>query len=432
MSRLQCIKVVIAQNKCVVSFIPSVTSHRVIQEWQRDIAKYKAVRHPNIVQLYGVVRCGNVHAAVFHDDLIPLEYFENLYRHSHFATVYIQAYIRIEFEQVRDYFQTVFLHHLSEYECTFLIRRSTSRLCLDIVPSRRLFPGDFIQSSMPTQHGLEPLAGEDSEAVVIDSLTLELYHTMSYRQLSVFRYRSLSPTVTVTLGGVYNWPSDTAFDDVVEIAELPNAKLSSCSRWYVSGNESSFGELTAGGWTRVKSDDIEGRTTAVLFTTWDDKFWFSQANRIFTTLQILSDFQHYVILNHVGFGLTISTSEADAKGFLFLCPWEDFQTGPSSFKWPDCPAYWSLNPSGVEWLGLEDAISLGFPSFSLSTKVFGWSWDASMYVRLRQFHQAKGFDPDSQDVARHLDHPLYQLSGPFARSKSVITRSILSSEMLRS
>ncbi|KAJ6486628.1 hypothetical protein C8R45DRAFT_930264 [Mycena sanguinolenta] len=33
---------------------------------------------------------------------------------------------------------------------------------------------------------------------------------------------------------------------------------------------------------------------------------------------------------------------------------------------------------------------------------------------LHRFHQAKGFDLDSQDVAQHLGYPLYKLSGPFA------------------
>jgi hypothetical protein len=59
---------------------------------------------------------------------------------------------------------------------------------------------------------------------------------------------------------------------------------------------------------------------------------------------------------------------------------------------------------------MEDAISLGFPSISLSMQISAQSWDASVYTGLRQFHQAKGFDPDSQDVARHLGMPLYQLA----------------------
>ncbi|KAJ6512465.1 hypothetical protein C8R45DRAFT_778558, partial [Mycena sanguinolenta] len=90
-------------------------------------------------------------------------------------------------------------------------------------------------------------------------------------------------------------------------------------------------------------------------------------------------------------------------------PMEDFQTGQSSFKWQEHPAYWPLDPSGAEQLTLEDATSLGFASFQLSMELEAFSWDASVYAGIREFHKAKGFDPDSQDVARHLGDKLYQV-----------------------
>ncbi|KAJ6462888.1 hypothetical protein C8R45DRAFT_778284, partial [Mycena sanguinolenta] len=71
--------------------------------------------------------------------------------------------------------------------------------------------------------------------------------------------------------------------------------------------------------------------------------------------------------------------------------------------------YWSLDPSGTDRLSPEEATWLGFPSFRLSTSAPGHYWDASVYEGLRQFHQAKGFDSYSQDVARHLGEPLYQV-----------------------
>jgi hypothetical protein len=96
-------------------------------------------------------------------------------------------------------------------------------------------------------------------------------------------------------------------------------------------------------------------------------------------------------------------------GYLFVCPEEDLQIGTSSFKWPDCPAYWSLDPSGAERFSTEDATTLGFPILQFSIQVRGHSWDASVYAGLHQFYGAKGFDPDSQDVARYLGCPLYYL-----------------------
>jgi hypothetical protein len=98
------------------------------------------------------------------------------------------------------------------------------------------------------------------------------------------------------------------------------------------------------------------------------------------------------------------------SGYLFLCPIKDLQTRPSSFRWPDCPAYWSLDPAGVEHLSTEEVRQLGLPSIEFKILSTGRTWDASVYAGLRQFHQAKGFDPDSQDIARRLGYPLFQLS----------------------
>ncbi|KAJ6512399.1 hypothetical protein C8R45DRAFT_890207 [Mycena sanguinolenta] len=168
------------------------------------------------------------------------------------------------------------------------------------------------------------------------------------------------------------------------------------------------------GFPSLKSNDIVGTELSVEFFSFNCGLWLSQANHIFTALQISSDFQDYVIMDDIHFKLTISTTADMPTGFLFLCPPKQFQSGPSSLKWPECPAYWSLNSSGIERLTPEDAADLGFPSFVLSTEVLVFSWDANVYAGLRGFHLAKGFDPDSQDVARHLGHKLYELSGPFA------------------
>ncbi|KAJ7687121.1 hypothetical protein B0H17DRAFT_984758, partial [Mycena rosella] len=99
-------------------------------------------------------------------------------------------------------------------------------------------------------------------------------------------------------------------------------------------------------------------------------------------------------------------------GYLFLCPRKDLHPDdPICIRLPDCPAYWSLDPTGVERLSAEEATDLGFPSFELTLVGSGDSWDSSVYDGLRQFHEAKGFDPYSQDVARHLGDQLYKLSG---------------------
>jgi hypothetical protein len=112
----------------------------------------------------------------------------------------------------------------------------------------------------------------------------------------------------------------------------------------------------------------------------------------------------------VHFNLEIlGNMEEPPAGFLFLCPPEDFKTSPSSFHWPDSPAFWSLDPSGADRLTLEEATRLGFPTFHCTTELFGQSLDEGVYKGLREFHQGKGFDPYTQDLARDMKYPLYRL-----------------------
>jgi hypothetical protein len=83
---------------------------------------------------------------------------------------------------------------------------------------------------------------------------------------------------------------------------------------------------------------------------------------------------------------------------------------PGVFRVPDCTAYWSLEPTGDERLSPEDAENLGFPSLEIKLGAWCHYWDDSVYAGLSQFHQSKGFNPYSQDVARHLGYRLYKVS----------------------
>ncbi|KAJ7079687.1 hypothetical protein C8R44DRAFT_722859 [Mycena epipterygia] len=38
------------------------------------------------------------------------------------------------------------------------------------------------------------------------------------------------------------------------------------------------------------------------------------------------------------------------------------------------------------------------------------SWKESVYAALSHFHASKAFDLNSQDIARHLEYPLYEIS----------------------
>ncbi|KAJ7673704.1 hypothetical protein DFH06DRAFT_1173065 [Mycena polygramma] len=77
------------------------------EEWQQHIAAYRALRHPNILQIYGAVSSDAIHATVFHDDLIPLEHFMDLYKDCPSGLVYIRALYGSDLMGARNYLDSI-------------------------------------------------------------------------------------------------------------------------------------------------------------------------------------------------------------------------------------------------------------------------------------------------------------------------------------
>ncbi|KAF7353327.1 Kinase-like protein [Mycena sanguinolenta] len=82
---------------------------RAKERWRRDVAKYAAIRHPNILQLYGLVNTQTLRAMVFHDELAPLWDFRK--QCSPVMNTYIVAYCTTAFDEAIEYLlcQGVFL-----------------------------------------------------------------------------------------------------------------------------------------------------------------------------------------------------------------------------------------------------------------------------------------------------------------------------------
>ncbi|KAF7349764.1 hypothetical protein MSAN_01703600 [Mycena sanguinolenta] len=141
--------------------------------------------------------------------------------------------------------------------------------------------------------------------------------------------------------------------------------------------------------------------------------WHSQLHCLFSQLQTASNHEDFVLVESVTFALRISACERNPPdGYLFLCSPGNFQSGKTSFRWPACPAYWSLDSCGKDRLSTEDASSLGFPSLTLKTRVHGNFWDEAAYAALRKIHEVKGIDPECQDPARELGYSLRGSSVP--------------------
>ncbi|KAF7377053.1 hypothetical protein MSAN_00123400 [Mycena sanguinolenta] len=383
--------------------------HGAKEKWRQDIAKYMSMRHPSIVQICGAASSNGIHATLFNDDLIPLEEVLDCYRDFPVWTVYIYAFCNRDFSEVNNYLNSEFQLQRYSEQCTNWIRHSTGRLCTELTePSGQ----GWCNSLELVPHHLPRIcitASHIESFDIVDWLTLEQYHHICIWNLRQHRSIALQADTIINLGAVIHC-SGNQLEDSVEIALFPSVMAPILYGWTISGEGT--GEVMPNGWTRFQSGDVINSALYLSSSIYPYRAtWLSQANHVFRCLNIMSNFEDYVVVEDIYFRLHVSqTTEDSLSGFLFLCPKEDFRIGSSSLCWPACTAYWSLDPSGIVRLSPEEATALGFPSFELVIKAEGCSWKASIYEGLRQFHEAKGFDPYSQHVARHLGYLLYQLS----------------------
>ncbi|KAF7353149.1 hypothetical protein MSAN_01502400 [Mycena sanguinolenta] len=377
------------------------------EEWQRDIAKYESIWHPNIMQLYGLVSTRGLHAMIFHDELIPYDQFFGRFQHLPILSTYIIGYCTTEFLEANAYVYNVIG---SSKENSVWIRPSTGQLCLDLIQggaeaSSKLYwwPANVLRLENVS------LDAPDSEDIIISSLSEDQYHKLC-SQPSMAQHQCFQVSTECPVGpGIFRL--DSQCGTCVRITEpfqiLPEEEL----RWNNAPDE-----LLPNSWIRYDFPRM--------FALWLElnlsfplyeirKAWLAQANHIFAELQELEHVEGYVFIDEVRFILRITDKHDIPKGHLFVCPPQDFRTSTephaNSYKWPAYPVYWSLDPSGADRLNTEDANNLGFPAIHIETVMRGASWDHSVYQGLRQFHEGKGCDPDSQEVARRLEYPLFEV-----------------------
>ncbi|KAJ7509111.1 hypothetical protein B0H11DRAFT_1363077 [Mycena galericulata] len=66
------------------------------ERWKRDVAQHSGSRHPNFVQLFGIVSASGLYATIFHDELVPVTQYIEEYGRYMVSTVYLCAHFTAE------------------------------------------------------------------------------------------------------------------------------------------------------------------------------------------------------------------------------------------------------------------------------------------------------------------------------------------------
>ncbi|KAJ7616535.1 hypothetical protein FB45DRAFT_934431 [Roridomyces roridus] len=383
------------------------------EAWSHEISRYSNLRHPNLMQIYAAAASNGICATIFHDEPISLDRrFETCGRHQPFWRLYLYRCVDVwEAAKRQCYPQGV-----KSMESRCWIRSSGGRLCIEFkIESDG--PADYlaIANTLP-DHAIwanvccfEP----HPESVILSAFSLEKDDHWWGSLVANYPVVRIPAASTVYLGRVVDRTSQADVWFNIEVAQMSSQAVSDSKIDWTGGFVPEYTKMQ-NGWTRAATCDIETIDITVHDTVYlqleHNCWWMNQANYIFNRHQITSEHQRYVYLESVVFKLRFDRDPHDGpRGYLFLCPATDFQVGPWEFRWPRCPAYWSVDETGEERLSEEDACHLGFPAISCTTEMHGVSWRSSAYVAMASLQRSKGFDPYTQDVARHLKEPLFQL-----------------------
>ncbi|KAK7029958.1 hypothetical protein R3P38DRAFT_2523925, partial [Favolaschia claudopus] len=398
------------------------------EEFKKDVARFMNFRHPLFLQLYGIVHSANNYASIFYDVLIPWMDMKSIYRESPMVLCYMYAYVSQEFKAASHYFACRFRSRLYSTGCTFFLRPSTGQLCIDLEGHN--YTGLYVGLINTESFSPLSLLSSIDTKIIMDTLTVEQYHKISCS--STWAFCKLTPieflpTATVHLGAVYHTPGHHDLSNPVAIAPMLDIDRFDYV-WRVDDYVNPH--ITESGWNRELGEKIELYLWAPISGSSLSRWWLSQANHVLNRLGVFSNTDNYALLEEISFIVELDPQPAtptdwhSLDAFLFLCPQRSFQVGPVSFKCPECVAYWSLDPLGVDRLSEAKASEFGFPTIRPSITGSSIDWGDTVYAGLRQFHQGKGFDPDSQDLARHLGHPLYQLYSDYDDSMNIDGESI--------
>ncbi|KAJ7651035.1 hypothetical protein FB45DRAFT_889409 [Roridomyces roridus] len=386
------------------------------EDWSRYVSLYAESWHPNLLQIFGLIRSQNMYAIVTHDDLMSFGEFLALHQPSPVMTVYSHACWNLDLKSCLTYTKSYTNLAMDIPVWTWWIRRTTGRLCVELAPNEIEEPTLDPESTFPIDAELR-LGDVHMETMALALLSLPLYHRVCSCSLVRLHEFSNWTGTQVTVGVVAFGLSHGQPENFVKVASLPIAGISFDLDWRLYHIDVGGGigtEADDSGWTCFHVEDLSVNAilTMSVGATHDTRsLWLSQANHIFRLLQVACRHEEFVLIESAGFQLRFSASSGQdaAEGYLFVCPPQHFWLGGHSFAWPQRIWYWSLDAQGAHPLSDEDALRLGFPSIQLEMHATGVYWDSSVYEGLRTFHTAKGFDAQSQELAMYMGQPLYEL-----------------------
>ncbi|KAK7001919.1 hypothetical protein R3P38DRAFT_1776292 [Favolaschia claudopus] len=381
-------------------------------EWDEYISLQTRLRHPNVFQLFGITASQGLYAAIFHEEHISFEQTKKAYRVTPTLRIYFRDFWYREFETHGSYIAFMInTPDLRPSMCTNWFHIS-GKLCIEV------------HSRAQHYHCEINMLG------LYETRTLPLARHSTIRPHSVVKHKAGNLEEMAFLPQVTSDPPKWSFPFFGYKVSVPTT-------------------IMPNGWTRCVCDQVladigveirsvfhDSRNELPWATCWLNLrgrftrfYWLPQVNHIFNYLGLECSSCSFVDSVEIACKLTDNIPQSLKKIFLFLPDPHAFLTPDlTRVCYPDSKAepYWSFDLSGTNHLSSNQASALGLPQIQLEISArHTFIVDKTLLNDLHTFYTRKGFNSNSQDVAKHLKRPLYCFGDAGDPAPSPLIRSYL-------
>ncbi|KAJ3986109.1 hypothetical protein F5890DRAFT_1505716 [Lentinula detonsa] len=390
------------------------------ETWRQDFDFYANIRHPNVLQLFGINAQGPIYALIFYSDIIPLSLF--IRQCPPIALCYLQLRWIIDRGQAMDY-----LNEEIQIETLYMQTRS-GLLCVgpmgpcvdheDMLDIVERCPHRGVQTWSPQLRSAE----YSNEAKVFRYIE---EHLKDFHKF-VGQYRT--PALRSACLSTHNCKSYKMLGSVLDASSGHEVALFELSPdweyrvhpWNTPRDGSGYRlrcskDVYEDGWTRYtfKPGTVLSTSFQITYSIgWYESFgntlraaWLAQARYISLERQIKPS--NCVLLDHIAFSLTFSLRNpvsVERPLYLFVGPL-DIRSNSGSLEssrsiniTPPVASYWSCDQSG-ESFHIEDRPILSqLSSPTLYTSV-GSQWKSYQYKAIQDFQRLSNYDCNSRSFA---------------------------------
>ncbi|KAJ8079961.1 hypothetical protein PM082_016786 [Marasmius tenuissimus] len=407
--------------------------------FKADILKFSQIKDPLFPQLRSF-NDSDIPMVIFHDALIPVSQVIEDAQNSLEATLFIRTQAeRVISDLVLSTDFRSSYRSIPWYDSTYLwIRPETGDICLGPAgpPLPRPFPtfnGEFLgpYSNVPplppnaynNRTFFDYVLKNSTSEHVLQVLTIQglesrshphefvHYRNINHRWSSVqFQQQPMARFPAIPWNFTFEWyplsekPPETVIEDgrIRLTIASPNILLL---------------------WFRFRTDPDRGK--------FRHEAWMSQAVYVFNALGIpREEWEEYTMLVDTGIYFELQDIDAfhwaplqhhggidtqlEPPYYLFILPPPRLpDTTPDVVPWSQAPTeslcYWSLDPNGDTVMPEMQRIALALPSFHQYVLPGVVCWKPEVYDLVRQWQEAKGFDPATTDFARSMGYPIVEI-----------------------